>query len=695
MITLVKTKRLDSMKTKLISILGVAWLGTASLSVLAQNGSFSYQGLVNSGGTPFTGVGQFKFELALGTNSSVQATATANLSGQFVTSYTVTSGGSGYTATPLVHVSGGGGSGASAVAVVSGGIVTAVNPVNAGSGYTNAPTATIDPPPPTITYTTYWSNDGTGLDGSQPAAAVAISVANGLFMVVLGDTSVPNMAAIDPGIFVLPNLQLRIWFNDGVHGFAELLPPQTLTQVPYAIEAENLLGSSLSSIGNNQGGSQNFFVGAAGSSSTTGSGNTAIGQWSLQNLSNGSYNTADGIAALQDNVSGAGNTASGAYSLALNTSGQGNTADGYRALNNSTNGGYNAALGYEALYFNANGSENTAVGAYALFGNYTGSFNTAIGNGALGNLSTGSGNIAIGPNAGGQIFTGQNNIDIGNPGFGDESGVIRVGVQGTHTKAVFNGIYGTTIVSAAGLVCVNPSGLLGTGTAGGAVLNGDLQVNNFHAGEVQCGDVTIGTGAGDYRHVQLGGGNTLGFVYGSFPRWGDGIHMGYNYYADAGGGDHVIAADGGTSRITAGYGEIVLAVGAAGFAPTIPRLDATTAGVTVYGTFNNSSDRNAKQDIAPISSAEILEKVLELPISEWSYKTDPATRHIGPMGQDFHSVFNIGTDEKHIAPIDEGGVALAAIKGLNQKLSEKEREIETLKERLESLEQLVNRLTKE
>ena len=75
---------------------------------------------------------------------------------------------------------------------------------------------------------------------------------------------------------------------------------------------------------------------------------------------------------------------------------------------------------------------------------------------------------------------------------------------------------------------------------------------------------------------------------------------------------------------------------------------------------------------------------------------DAATRHIGPMAQDFYSAFNIGTDDKHIALIDEGGVALAAIQGLNQKLSQqevtlkgKESEIQELTARLEKLEQLL------
>jgi hypothetical protein len=125
-------------------------------------------------------------------------------------------------------------------------------------------------------------------------------------------------------------------------------------------------------------------------------------------------------------------------------------------------------------------------------------------------------------------------------------------------------------------------------------------------------------------------------------------------------------------------------------------VDATTSGVSVYGTFNNSSDRNAKQDFAPVSPSEILDKVAQLPVSEWSYKTDASTRHIGPMGQDFYSTFNIGTDEKHIAPIDEGGVALAAIKGLNQKLEneakEKDARIETLEKKLNELEAAMTQL---
>ena len=217
-----------------------------------------------------------------------------------------------------------------------------------------------------------------------------------------------------------------------------------------------------------------------------------------------------------------------------------------------------------------------------------------------------------------------------------------------------------------------------------------------NGGVLLAADVQIGTAAGDYHRLTLGGGNSEGFLYGSYVVFGDGIHLGYNYYADAAGNPHVIHSDGATSRLSVGYGTITLAIGGVGSAPTTQRLLADATGVTVNGTFNNQSDRCVKQDFAPVSPSQILDKVAQLPVSEWSYKEDAATRHIGPVAQDFYSLFNIGTDDKHIAPMDEGGVALAAIQGLNQKVAEqlkaKDAQIQELRQKVERLEALANRL---
>jgi hypothetical protein len=109
-----------------------------------------------------------------------------------------------------------------------------------------------------------------------------------------------------------------------------------------------------------------------------------------------------------------------------------------------------------------------------------------------------------------------------------------------------------------------------------------------------------------------------------------------------------------------------------------------TNGNITCTSLTQTSDRNAKQDFAPVCSAQILDKVARLPISQWSYKQDAATRHLGPMAQDFYSLFNVGPDDKHIAVVDEGGVALAAIQGLNQKLEERATTLERWLERAEA-----------
>src|SRR5690606_41564265 len=43
---------------------------------------------------------------------------------------------------------------------------------------------------------TYWSNDGTSVGGSEPAASVELAVVRGLYSVRLGDTGVANMIAL-------------------------------------------------------------------------------------------------------------------------------------------------------------------------------------------------------------------------------------------------------------------------------------------------------------------------------------------------------------------------------------------------------------------------------------------------------------------------------------------------------------------
>jgi hypothetical protein len=116
----------------------------------------------------------------------------------------------------------------------------------------------------------------------------------------------------------------------------------------------------------------------------------------------------------------------------------------------------------------------------------------------------------------------------------------------------------------------------------------------------------------------------------------------------------------------------------------------TSGGLAVNGTFVSASDRNIKQDFSEVDSRAVLEKVAQLPIQTWVYKNDPGTKHLGPMAQDFYAAFAVGPDDKHITTVDESGVALAAIQGLNQKLEKQRAENAELKRRLEMLERLMS-----
>jgi hypothetical protein len=124
----------------------------------------------------------------------------------------------------------------------------------------------------------------------------------------------------------------------------------------------------------------------------------------------------------------------------------------------------------------------------------------------------------------------------------------------------------------------------------------------------------------------------------------------------------------------------------------------TAAGNWTATSFVETSDRNAKQDFEKVEPRSVLEKVAGLPISRWSFKQDPHTRHVGPMAQDFHAAFGVGPDDKHIATVDADGVALAAIQGLNQKLADelKRRDLENaeLKRELAELRNMVERLVR-
>jgi len=707
-----------------------------NLHVDAQNSTLTYQGRVLDHGTGFTGSGQFKFALVTSTNTAAQATASASISGAFLTIITVTAGGQGYTAAPTITITGGGGSGAHATATVSGGAVTVITVNIPGSGYTSVPSITVAAPPAQLSYTTYWSNDGTSLNGSEPGAAVAAGVSNGLFTIPLGDNTISNMAAIPSALFATqPGLQLRIWFSDGVNGSVALNPAQNLTPAPYAAFAANATalanGVSLgTALGNSILSATNAFIGG-------GQGNTIPGYsgWSFigggQNnvassyyavIAGGDFNNAgyygtvgggSGNTASSDGMVGGGEQNVAGSAFATVAGGQQNLATNYYAT--ISGGGDNNAFGLGATV--GGGGQNSAKGDYAAVGG--GDLNSA---GFCGTVGGGSNNIASGVSA--TVAGGRQNASSGD-------------------YATVSGGYG------------NNAGGYASSLGGGSHNTASGYASSVSGGEVN-------SAGGNWAAVGGGGFNTTSNDYATVPGGAGNLASGFcsfaaGYYAQATNDGSFVWSDNSASapfastaahrfliQAAAGVGigtnnpqgTLHVASGSGYLAPQVaisqlntsdharlqigvstfpqwtlvvqpsatPEMlfwngSANVAYLTYSGalfaqSFNPTSDRNAKENFQPVSPRAVLAKLAALPISRWNFKTAPGEEHIGPMAQDFHAAFDTGSDDKHIATVDADGVALAAIQGLNQKVEAQAVENAALQARLEKLEQLLEQKLK-
>lgn len=93
------------------------------------------------------------------------------------------------------------------------------------------------------------------------------------------------------------------------------------------------------------------------------------------------------------------------------------------------------------------------------------------------------------------------------------------------------------------------------------------------------------------------------------------------------------------------------------------------------------SDSNSKTGIAPIQPRNVLAKLAALPVTTWSYKHNPDRKYIGPMAQDFHAAFGLGSDNTTINTLDSDGVIYAAIKGLLEEIELRDEKISHLEAR--------------
>ncbi len=454
------------------------------------------------------------------------------------------------------------------------------------------------------------------------------------------------------------------------------------------------IGIGPSSLLSNTVGESNIGIGAnAIRFNTTGNWNIGIGLSALQGNSTANYNIGIGYYSLASNSIGGNNTAIGNQALRYNTSDL-NTAMGSNALYSNTTGYANTASGYNTLYSNTTGDNNTATGAEALYSNTTGQFNNAYGSVALrantvGNNNTAFGNASLYSNTTGNNNTGTgifalqlNNTGSGNTANGFES--LKSNVNGDNNTATgyrslpanTSGIENTATGYLA--LLANTDGVGSTATGAYALYSNTLGWRNTATGIASMwrnttGDYNTAVGyqalysniTGDYN-VAIG--SNAG-VSNSATNLTNTTAIGYSATV----GFSNMMMFGNSDVKDWGFGNSTPAVGQALKVGT-NATNGNGANLTEGGTWSNASDKNLKDEFQPQDPQKILDKINKLDIPRWKYKGTKNEYHIGPMAQDFYTLFNVGLDNKSISTIDPSGVALLGIQALSAKSEKIEKE---------------------
>jgi hypothetical protein len=489
---------------------------------------------------------------------------------------------------------------------------------------------------------------------------------------------------------------------------------------------------------------------------TSGSQNIAIGRMALCYNTNGNNNIALGYQAGYNITTGSSNIDIGNQGVATDTNiiriGSGQTSTFIAGVITGNGGGLtNLTLNNPNNSIIAGGQNNTNLPADAFIGGGT---QNAIQTGAYGSVLGGGEGNSIQDNANYSVLGGgQNNsiLLLGDHSFlgGGEGNILQAetdhsflgGGQNNDINANFSVISGGLNNLSAGQYSVIPGGLdneaygqcsFAAGQNAQALYSGTFvwadnsspvpfassAINQFliratngvgigttNPGamlEVDGADVTmrlrntgdsIGAFVGDTcSSLQLGLYNPTASTSGVIPAYTKRSFFGMSNNGQVGSITSIYECPTFRNLLDDGNGR--LSVGVA--SPT--HLIDVNGGAYCNGTsWVNNSDRNSKEAFTAINPGTVLEKVAALPITEWEYKAEAdGSKHLGPMAQDFHAAFGLnGADDKHIATVDESGVALAAIQGLNQKLDEKDAEIQDLKQSVAELKKLVQALTEQ
>jgi len=400
---------------------------------------------------------------------------------------------------------------------------------------------------------------------------------------------------------------------------------------------------------NTASGQSAFAIGSSSIASNTNAfaaGNTNIAS-GTNSAAIGYQNTASGSATIsagyQNNVSGLrsialgyANTVSGDYSVALGRS-------------NSITGSTSVAIGHSCISSNSNsfacgrlatasGTDSFACGTSTIAsGNHSfacgkdtvasGNHSFVSGQGstatvgystAMGYMTTASGNysVAMGESS---VASNTNSFATGNTSTASGTNSVSMGYQNTASGAASFA-----------------SGYSNTASGENSIAMGR---SNTSSGE---NSIAIGKGA------KIGADKSGSFVWRSSS-----------------------STDVATEHATAGSAHFICGPTSSEFRISFGTVSAATAtsGATGYA-WASSSDINLKENLVEHTYSDTLEKIMEMPIYTYNFKSvDPGIKSIGPVAQDFNRLFPSNKDPLSIVDRDMTGVALAGIRGLNEKLN--------------------------
>jgi len=467
--------------------------------------------------------------------------------------------------------------------------------------------------------------------GSQVGSAITrtIPISDGLFTVGLdfgGDIFIGDARW----------LEIRVKCS-GDSGFTTLTPPQALTPAPYALALPGLWTQQNSTSPNLIGGYNRNSVTAGVVGGTIGGG----GGSGNTNRVTDDYGTVGG--GLNNQAGDNAGTTSGAPHATVG-GGYGNVASHEDV---TIGGGYgNTASGFRSTI--GGGTLNEATGAW-----------TTVAGGAL--------NIASGEND--TIGGGYHNTASG--GFATIGG--GYGHTASGGSATIGGGYQNT---ASAELAVVGGGLLNTASGVSATIGGGYQNTASADGATVPGGVD-NTAGGDYAFAA--GRRAKANHHGSFV-WADSTDADF---ASQRYDQFRMRANGGARFDVNNDGWVEIYDGGTHLIET-----STGAYLTLGGAWTDSSDRDLKENLAPVDGQEVLARLADLPITTWNYQAEgPSIRHMGPVAQDFYATFGLGQDERHLAPLDTSGVALAAIQALYEHSQALEAENEALREQVTALRQ--------